>query len=183
MSNNAASGDFWKTAVHLPPTENNGQPKTEDVADEGTYASGSGSGEPFDPHTLAGIAALSRIVQDGAFDENVEGEDADADYSEFHPGRVTREQIQHFVDGLGTRDPVNEKDAGDDKDAANDGSEAQDEKEEADGREMNGVEEVQGDEKNSDDETRSGEDDGELSDPKYVIKGGRLKRRRNRTTL
>ena len=185
MSKNAAFGDSPETPVHPSTTNNNNrQPTPEEAIDEGTYANDSGNVESFDPDTLAGIAALSRIVQDGAFDGDVEGDDVDADYPDLLSSRVTREQIQDIVNGLGASDSVNEADVGEDKDVVNGGLGSQDDKDEADLGESNGnEEEMLDDEKNSDDESRSGEDDGELLDPRYVFKGGRLKRRRNRTTL
>jgi len=135
-------------------------------------------GEIFDPDTLANLAALSRMEHNEGSDEDADGEDVvdggQEYFSALFTGRVTREQVQDFVNGLGASDRGTDEDK------------AEGEEEKEDGREeRDGTEDVQSDENESDgdDEGRSESEDGENLDPKYVFEGGKLKRRRNRTTL
>lgn len=163
MSDNAASGDLADPAVH-PDSDDHDPALTADTNN-------------FDPDTLASLAALSRITHDEDSDEDAKGEDIISNGQQGFPalleGRVTREQVQEFVDGLGTKDSGH-------TDIKNGGIGEEEGEDEA---LVELSEEGQSDGRSSGDESRSGDEDDAKRDPRYVFGGGSLKRKRNRTTL
>lgn len=130
----------------------------------------------FDPDTLANLAALSRIGHD---DEDADGvmhaeeghvaDDADHDYSSLmipQPSTLTSEQVQEFVDNLGT-------------------AEREEEEEEDHSRAATPVSTVPTEPVSVRDtitEVHTPRTD-ISSDPRTYYEDGKLKRRRNRTVL
>ncbi|ORY34865.1 pyridoxal phosphate-dependent transferase [Naematelia encephala] len=171
---------------------------------------GEDDGEGFDPDTLANLAALSRI---GAEGDDGSGTDwrtgEDGSVAEWRTGEgMTREQVQEIVENLqaarrgekepepqqdGKRDEVEASEAdqrrGDlEKDRSpHDSTDGRDEKVEND-REHQHDDEGEDDD-DEDGEERDGqsdedkEDGGEYRDPRYRFEDGKMKRKRNRSTL
>ncbi|KAK4687119.1 hypothetical protein P7C73_g3003, partial [Tremellales sp. Uapishka_1] len=169
--------------------EGEGEGNGDDKADEGMGDLDGEEENTFDPATLANLAALARITNNGADQEDVtiDGQqeadqepDQNEDFSQLIAGQsnstLTREQVQEFVNNLGNgglgRDAEGDEDAEGEPDTETPGEgaetrEAREEKEERE-EELRDIRE------------QSGEDDGYGSDDRYE---GRSKRRRNRTVL
>ena len=182
MNDKAALSDSSKSSVH-PPASGPIRPIPSDFLDD---VENDPEGNPhFDPHTLAHLAALSRIVGDerseiDANDENTA--ETGSDFSALLTGRVTSDQVQGFVDGLASQDEDQVEQTQDGHDKLKQIDKAGPEQEDPDVNE----DENGGGSRASSDGSRSEDEDGQTkdsSDPRYVYEKGRLKRKRNRTTL
>ncbi len=188
MSDNAASGDSPEKSVH-PSTGPTATATIEETVNENADPQQPDPNNGFDPDTLANLAALSRIAHVEGSDVDADGEDVVEDGQEDDSAlltrRVTREQVQDMVNSLAIREEtgIGEQETdkggdGDEREVAKDREE-----DEVDREERDGTGDGETDENGSDDESRSGDEEGALRDPRFIFEGGRLKRKRNRTTL
>jgi hypothetical protein len=178
MSDNAASHDKDETRVHSESEQ-----IMRDImshADQSTDAVDQSEGTTqamamqdvdmdmgdaqFDPATLANLAALSRIANDEGMEEDIEDDDFSSLISAQN-ATLTSQQVQDFVDNLGT---------GREEDAR---GRTEDPEEEA--------EEERQDDNLTEEGTRDEERDGdqEYGRLQKEYEGGRRRGKRNRTTL
>ena len=192
MTINAASGDSPETQVHpSSPVHEGAIVQQTHVLDD---HAGAGVEGVFDPDTLANLAVLSRVDHDDGshMDPNADAFFGDAEgIPTLLAGGVTSEQVQEIVDRLEAMEEEI-RGYGDAEDGASSEREGrfeeieedddrvkEDESIVADGDKL--LEEEERDSEEGSD--RSMDEDEEFWDPRDISERGRLKRRRNRTTL